>query len=347
MAFIDEVNAQPDVLENLLNFYEGAEGQKVLGQAFRLVKGRPVRSLVFLGMGTSYYVPLLIRGQISPRYAAVIWDAGEFLHSGLGSVNKDDVVIAISQSGESVETKKCVEALKNHGRLIALTNDPDSIMARLSSLNLPLMAGQEASISTKTYTNSMALLLVLAQRLMAGSLKRTFKELRECGREMRLFFAHNRNLMAEAGEFLRKAVYLHFIARGPCSAAALQASLTWMEGVHLANTAFSGGSFRHGPLEMAGKGHHAVVYAPEGKEGELTASLAEEISRMGSKVVLFSGGKRKNKKNLLVIPVRPPQNRVFSLSCAVPQEMLLAEMAQARSLVPGHFAHISKVTRVE
>lgn len=348
MSFLDEVKEQAVRMRNLVDYY-GNEGNNLLDEAVRLINKKPARSIVFLGMGTSCISPLIIRDTISNNKNLIhsVWDAGEFLHYAKGSLTDRDVVIAVSQSGESIETKKCVELIRKNSRIISITNNPDSTIAKLSNINLPQLAGDEASVSNKTYSNTLAVLLLLGNKIIHADISGLMKDFLECAKEMDKFHSSRKDEINKAVKFLKQAKNLHFMARGPASVAAMQGSLTWMEGVRMPTAYFSGGSFRHGPFELVGKNHYVVCYATEGKGGDLTDKLARDISKLGSKVLVFSGRKIRTARNLFVIEISPHKERIFPIACAVPQELLLAGMAEDRGIVPGEFSRIGKITKIE
>lgn len=347
MAFLDEVAEKGNVLRDLVRFYR-CEGLDLLDEAWHLASKRP-RSFVFTGMGTSEYVCQVLVQYLAEKSPVPVcyWEAGELLHYGLESIRDDDVVVAVSQSGESIETRRVTEHLQRHRRLIAVTNDSESYMARHARLNLPMLAGQEASISNKTYTNSMAVLLLLGRALVGEDPSPTLAELEHVADQMDNFLATRRDEIARAAEHLRDATFLYFVARGPALAAARQAGLTYQEGVHLYTTVLPGGSFRHGPFEIVGPGHYAVMYAPDGHGGDLVRKMAVEVAEMGSKVLLFTSEDVQSSSSLMTIVISPGAPELFPLATAVPQELLLYRMAADRGVEAGVFRRGSKVTTKE
>jgi len=347
MAFLDEVAQKARVLRELIGFY-GGEGADLLDEVWHLASKRP-RSLVFTGMGTSEYVCQVLVEYLAHKSPVPVcyWEAGELLHYGLESIRDDDVVIAVSQSGESVETRRITEYLRRHQRLITVTNDAESYMARHSCLNLPMLAGEEASISNKTYSNSMAVLLLLGRALVGEDPRPILEELEDIAQEMDDFLARRQGEVAEASQHLREATFLYFIARGPALAAARQAALTYQEGVHLYTTVLPGGSFRHGPFEIVGQGHYAVVFAPDGHGGDLLRKLALEMADIGSRVVLMTSGEVPRSPNLVRIMLKHGRPDLFPLATAVVQELLLHRMAADRGIEAGVFRRGSKVTSSE
>lgn len=348
MAFLDEILQNSTALRNMIGFYRTESGARLLENAARLASRRP-RSLAFAGMGTSEFVPIAVRDYLSDRFPApvVIWEAGELLHHGIDGVRSDDVVVAISQSGESIETRSVVERLRELRALITITNNPESTMARVAKLNLPMLAGEEASISNKTYVNSLAVVLLLSRALAGEDIATALDGIMEAARKMDTFASDRRGEIERAAELLRDARTVYFVSRGPAMAAARQAALTFQEGAHVFTTAMPGGSMRHGPFEIVGSGHHAIMFAPEGHGGDLVRSMAREMAELGSKVVLMTAVELEGHRNMVSIVLKPGSPELFSLACAVPQELLLVRMASDRGWTAGVFRCGGKVTSRE
>lgn len=348
VAFLDEVAEQPAVLRELIEFYGRREGRSLLTNA-RTVAGVSPRSYLFTGMGTSEHAPHAVADRLADAASVpvVIRDAGELLHYGLRTVNFHDTVFAVSQSGESIETRKVAESLKGHPRLIAITNNPESTMARLARANLPLLAGTEASISTKTYSNTLALLALLPEALTGREITATLGALEGVAGQMEEWVETRATEARAAAEFLRGGNAITFVARGPSMAAARQAALTFQEGVHLHTCALTGGAFRHGPMEMIGPDSCAVLFADSSPAGDLVRRMAAETASLGARVVLFSAKPAESAKTMTVLLIPCPEPVIFPLACSVAQELMLEQMARDRGLVAGEFRRSGKITTTE
>jgi glucosamine--fructose-6-phosphate aminotransferase (isomerizing) len=349
MAFLDEVAEQGKVLRDLIAFYRTDKGDELLHDSEGLASRHP-RSITFAGIGTSEFVAGVVRDHLGEKSAApvILWEAGELLHYGLESIRDDDVIVLVSQSGESIETRTIADNLRFHQRVISVTNNPESAMARWAKIHLPIIAGEEASISNKTYTNSMAILLLLSRAIPGEDWEfSVLAPLEQIADEMDAFFENRRAEIEQAADLLRDAKTVYFISRGPALVAARQAALTFQEGSHVVGCALPGGSMRHGPFEIVGQEHYAVMFASEGHGSDLVRSMALEMAELGSKVVLFTAEEVAGHANLASIVLTPGDPEFFPLACAVPQELLLDRMASDRGLTAGVFTRGSKITSKE
>ena len=346
-TFVKEIEEQPAALRRVLACY-GSEGGRLLEAARDLYADRD-RCLLFTGMGSSYFAPMVIMPGLNAMGARVsVWEAGELLHYGLNVCTERTVLIAVSQSGESFETRRVVEEAGGRCRVVAVTNEKESFLGRSGDLVLPLCAGEEAAISTKTYTNTLAVMHLLGTALAGGDLRV------ECGRigrladNMEMFLERRRGEVVEAAEFLGDPSFLYFVARGPSLTAAHQAALTFNEGARLPTCALAGGTFRHGPLELVDEGFGAVFFVPDGRTAEITVEMAREVAQAGGRVLMVTDGEAGDLATGLRVMRLPRYNEaLFALNACLPMELLLHEMARRRGRVAGVFERITKVTQRE
>lgn len=160
--FLRKIGEQPQALRRVVKYYR-AKGVGVLERAASLCRCKDGGRIVFIGMGASLYAATLVYSLLADSGAGlpILIEAGELLDHCLNGIVREDVVVAISQSGESFQTLEIAQKLRGH-RLLAITNRPGSPLAQRTSLSLPILAGAEESISSKSYTNTLAVLLLLA-----------------------------------------------------------------------------------------------------------------------------------------------------------------------------------------
>jgi glucosamine--fructose-6-phosphate aminotransferase (isomerizing) len=339
--FLKEIAEQPECLLELAALYRGA-GRARLQQWARLARRH--RRAVFAGMGTSEFAPSAILDALARRgLDADTRDAGEWLHYPR---TRPPLTVLISQSGESIETRQLADKLKNKTKLVAITNNEKSSLARAADLVLPMAAGAESAISTKTYVNTLAVLYLMAKALeSAPALDRGLRCLAQTAETM---LAVDRPAIARAARLLADAPAIHFIARGPALAAARQAALTFMEGTRTAAVAHAGGAFRHGPFELADASWRGVFFIPAGPTRRLLAAMAAEVlEKKGRAVVITDAAVKLKERGGQVLRVPAHGEALFALSAATTQELLLHAVAAARGVVAGQFRYGRKITARE
>ena len=295
-------------------------------------------------MGTSRFAPEMVLPALARQGVdASTADAGELLHYPRPTPG---MLVLVSQSGESVETRELASQCRPTGGLAAIVNNTSSSVARAADVVLPMHAGRETAISTKTYVNTLALLHLLAGALGdAGAVAQALQDheglagaMPECDRAG----------IERAGALLSDASSLHFISRGPAMVAARQAALTFMEGARLSAVAFTGGSFRHGPFELVDADHRCVFFIPGGPTCRLLAGMATEVAGKGSRVTVITDQDMDlPQSTCCVLKVPSFGEDLFALSAATTQALLLDAVARGRGLQAGEFRHGQKVTTRE
>jgi glucosamine--fructose-6-phosphate aminotransferase (isomerizing) len=342
--FLDEIHELPAALRRMTRYYSN-EGAALISDWSRLAKGK--KSVLFTGMGTSEFAPLVVVNQLGllGLHSRCV-DAGELLHYGPSRSGGEELTVMISQSGESVEIRKIIEEGRPARCHVAITNNVDSSLARAADLALPLCAGEEASISTKTYSNTLGLLHLLVSSLKGQeALGIALSEIELVADNM---LDVDDERIREAAEFLLPTQAIVFVGRGPALVAARQCALTFMEGAHCVGSAFSGGAFRHGPLEAIDTGFRLVVFVPAGATAPLLDRLAQDCSALGARVVVLTDRLSSGSDRLEVIRVRnaagASAEQLFPLAASGVHNLLLHHFAERRGVEAGIFRYGGKVT---
>ncbi len=344
--FTREIVEQPDALRDLVRFYESVGGTEILERLALLVKGR--RRILFTGMGTSLYAPGVLADRAGAFHAPVeMRDAGELLHFGLDSLTFNDVVIAVSQSGESAETREVALRLRDVCPVAAIVNDTASSIPASAVLTLPMRAGNEHSISTKTHVNTLALLMIIADVLSGGVPVETLRILRTAADLMERDMERSASMARTVADIIGDAPHLHVIARGSDLATARQFALIAKEGAGLFTEALSAGLMRHGPVELAGPGHTALFFLSGNNAPALTASLARDLCGWGSTVAVAADETAHIPGTCGGVTVPAASPGCFPIACAPFIGFLVHCLALDRGREAGVFRHARKVTDSE
>lgn len=347
-GFLAEIYELPHALKRMVQYYR-SDGRTLILEWVRFMQGR--NNVLFTGMGTSEFAPLIVMDSMaSLGLSSRNIDAGEWLHYGVKVPGPDGVVVIISQSGESIEIKKLIEGGKAGESCVAVTNEVDSILGRNVALTLPLCAGDEASISTKTYCNTLGLLHLLINSLHgSGGLETALLDLENVAEV--LLSVDREAIRASADFLLLPSPALVFVARGPAYVCAKQCALTFMEGAHCVGSAFTGGAFRHGPMEAINDDFRLVLFNPEGTTTNLINKMADDAARLGARVVVITDQQRPQNGSIKTIIVRKPKTesteQLFPITVAGAQNLLLSYYAEAKGIQAGHFRYGNKVTTQE
>ncbi|MDH7571903.1 MAG: SIS domain-containing protein, partial [Armatimonadota bacterium] len=340
--FLRDIAAQPQALRDLVGYYRG-EGAARLRQWVSLAL--PARRVLLSGMGSSEHALEVILPDLDDAgIAALAIDAGELLYYPRAAC---DLLVLVSQSGESVETRRVAQQLSARVPLVAVTNRPNSTIGRAASLVLPLNAGDEGLISTKTYTNTLGLLHLMGRALFgASTLAAALDALEDAAARMG---GVDQAAVEQGADLMAGASNVHVVARGPALASAREFALILREGARLNATVFTGGAFRHGPFELVDHEHRAVLLAPEGPTRERMRSLAADLLRLGSRVVVVT-----DRPDLFpahqcacTLPVSSVGETLFPVCVAPALELLVEALARRRGVRAGEFRYGGKVTTEE
>lgn len=346
--FLDDVRSQATVLRGLLETYRGGR-RPLVRSAAELVGRHPDRPLMVVGMGSSLSAGRILPALLAPSGRLVVLeDAGELLHYGLGAAARAGAIVAISQSGRSYETVRAIEMLRatDGPPMLVLVNDADSPLAAAGDVVLPLAAGAEATIATKTYLAAMtALLLVVAECSPA------LVDATAIDRAVATIDALDEDeaLGPRAAEHLAAASALIVVGRGPALGSAMYGALTIKEAAAIPAEGMSGGAFRHGPVELTEGEAGFVVLAPAGRTTDLLVGIAVETAERGAPTWLITDEAhafgRDAPPSLLVSPVLPDvPEELAPLALAVPLQLAAAALAERVGRRAGVMAVATKVT---
>ena len=258
------------------------------------------RRIVFVACGTAMHASLLAKYNLE-KYARIKTDveiASEFRYAN-PILSKEDIVIAVSQSGETADTLAALRLAKSMGAYtVGVVNAVGSTVARESDTVLYTHAGPEIAVaSTKAYTAQSTLLLLFA--LFVARVRGTLEEniLLRLTKDIEegLPSAISAVLLREKEiERAAKALSPHsdafFIGRGADYYAALEASLKLKEISYIHSEAYAAGEMKHGTISLIEQDTPvvAVLTAPSLEE-KLCANV-KEVSARGARVFAVTAG---------------------------------------------------------
>lgn len=258
----------------------------------------------------------------------------------------DSCVVALSQSGRTQDVVAYVERARAHGaRTIALTNDPDSELARVAEISLPLAAGSERSVAaSKTYLNMLG-----ALALLAGACAEREQETTNALRTV----AH---LLAEELEPLEHAVSevalafayvgrMYVIGRGMEIATAREIALKLKETCRVAAEPLTATDLAHGPVATLDALFPVWVIASR-DAGVRTVLEAAARARAAQATLVASGSAAADvagAAHVLSVPEAPAP--IFApLLSVVPGQLFAATLARTKGLDPDKPERLTKVT---
>jgi len=292
---LKEIHEQPDAIENTIRGrMDGERGTAMLG-GLNLTPREVVdlNRLVIVGCGTSLNAGLV--GEFATEdfagLCAEVEQAAEFRYRN-PIINSKDLVLAISQSGETADTLAAVREATDKGALVAgLVNVVGSTIARETGRGVYLHAGPEISVaSTKAFTCQVATLLMVAlkfarSRRMSVSNGREFvKEIKSLPNLVKRVLAKEKEI-AEVAERFVKYEKMFFIGRGYLYPVAMEGALKLKEISYIHAEAYHAAELKHGPIALLEEAMPVVALALKGPGKEKTIGNIKECSARNARVL--------------------------------------------------------------
>jgi glucosamine--fructose-6-phosphate aminotransferase (isomerizing) len=206
------------------------------------------------------------------------------------------VTIAISQSGETVDTLAAVHYARSQGQIVlSIVNVAESAIARASDCLLQTLAGPEIGVaSTKAFTTqltTLACLAIVAARarghLTAEREAELCTALIEVPAQVTEVLGREDEIKSIAVE-VAKARDVLFLGRGSSFPLALEGALKLKEISYIHAEGYAAGEMKHGPIALIDDKVPVIVMAPRDDVFEKTASNVEQVEARGGRLVLFS-----------------------------------------------------------
>jgi glucosamine--fructose-6-phosphate aminotransferase (isomerizing) len=346
--FIAEIAGQPDALRRAAS---GLGDQRSILEAIALEAAG--RTLVFTGMGSSYdacypAVAELARAGV----AAIMLDSAELLHFRSGMLGPSTLLVAVSQSGESVEVVRLVDRLParpDRPMVVAITNGATNTLASSADRSLDTRAGAETGPSTMTFAASLVAVGALGRVLAGSPIDATLDRL---AIDAELVAVTIESFLGEADlpdrllSWLGDRGTVVILGRGPARAASEMAALTIKEAVGMPVESLQTAQFRHGPLELAGPELAAVVIATEPETLSLDLALTDELLASGAGVLLIATDPHPG-CHAMQMTTGPLDRALAPAASIVPCQLLAWSLAGARGRKPGAYYRATKVTTHE
>jgi len=305
------------------------------------------RQIVFTACGTSRYAALIGRyvfSKIAGKFSDVIM-ASEFEYFS-DSIDKNTVVIAVSQSGETSDVIQGVKRAKDAGATIfSLVNMVGSSLTRVSDRTVYLNCGPEIGVAaTKSFLSQLAILYLLAFA-MVNRLDEGIEKLRAVCPLIEENFHDNGKRLAELAQKLKNKNDFYYIARGINFAMAGEGALKLKEIAYIHAEGMPAGELKHGTLALIEKGTPVVAICPKDYTFHAVLSNVAETKARGAFVIGISDELEPSFDEWIKIP--SVEEIFYPLVCIVPLQLLAYHFAVARGLDPDKPRNLAKSVTVK
>ncbi len=355
-----EIHEQPralaDTIEALVD--NNAFGPELFGAGAAEVLG-DIDAVQILACGTSYYAGLTARYWIEALAGipCAVDIASEYRYRDVVA-NPRQLIVTISQSGETLDTMEALKYAKSLGqaRTLSICNVPESAIPRASKLVYYTRAGAEIGVaSTKAFTTQLVALFTLAATLakLRGRLDAAREaELLEAMRHLPGSVQHALNLEPQivtwAERFAPKEHAL-FLGRGVHYPIALEGALKLKEISYIHAEAYPAGELKHGPLALVDSAMPIVVIAPNDSLLEKVKSNIQEVRARGGEMFVFADADSNFGASDQVNVIRTPRHVgiLSPIVHTIPVQLLAYHVALARGTDVDKPRNLAKSVTVE
>ena len=258
---------------------------------------RRIGTVHLVGCGTAMHAGMVGKAAIEAlaRVPAQVEIASEFRYRN-PILRPEDLVIIISQSGETSDTLAALKLAKSRGvPVLAIVNVVGSSIARAADYVMYTYAGPEIAVaSTKAYMVQMCVLYLFALRLAYArgmqtdaEIRRLTAELLRAGEVIKPRLADCEQIKYLASRFVN-IQSCFFIGRGFDYSLSLEGSLKLKEISYVHSDAYAAGELKHGTISLVTDGVPVIALATQKQVYEKTISNAKETKSRGAKVLLFT-----------------------------------------------------------
>jgi glucosamine--fructose-6-phosphate aminotransferase (isomerizing) len=342
MTLQSEILEQPGRLSALLSNQRGT-----VEKIAKSIRQQDIRWVFLAARGTS---------DNAGRYANYLWGAQNGLPLALATPSlftyyhqppqlKNALVVGISQSGQSPDiVSVLVEGHRQGCLTLAITNEPQSPLARSADLVLDIQAGVEKAVAaTKTYTTELMAVAMLSAALSGNEPR--WKELGKVPGWVSQVLKQDTPIarMAERYRYMRQCVVL---GRGFNYCTAFEWALKLKELTYVVAEPYSSADFRHGPIAMIEGGFPVMAVAPNGRVFDTMLEMLGKLRHeQSAELVVISDEKRALSlaQSPILLPAGMPE-WLSPIVGIVPAQLFAAHLTRAKGLDPEKPRTIFKIT---
>ncbi|MGA8849179.1 MAG: glutamine--fructose-6-phosphate transaminase (isomerizing) [Dehalococcoidia bacterium] len=303
--------------------------------------------VIVAACGSSRYAALVGRylfSRVGKKFCDVVM-ASEFGYF-VDSVDKNTLVIAVSQSGETADVVEGVKAAKDAGcQVVSIVNRPNSILADLSHQVIYLNCGAEIAVAaTKTFLSQLAIFYLLSFS-MVNSFDEAVAKLTSLNGEITKVLDWNKNELIKLSQKLKDKNDFYYIARGINFAIASEGALKLKEISYVHAEGMPAGELKHGTLALIEPGTPVVVICPADYTFSETLSNAMEAKSRGAYIIGVSDKESKIYDSWVKLP--EVDELLYPMVAVVPLQLLAYYLAINRGCDPDKPRNLAKSVTVK
>jgi len=355
---LKEIYEEPDALRRTLKI--PTESLKKFAESLINAK-----HIYITAAGTSFYASLagkFIVTKFLGKYIEAI-ECSEFKTQLNDSLEDNSVIIAVSQSGETIDLIEPIRWAKKNNlniKILSITNIVGSTLTRHSDEVIITQAGPEIGVAaTKTYVTQVLTLALVAleiaklkKKLLAEEIQKYYESLNSVPNIIEKFLVSSIDIIKKIVKNLEKSHNFFFLARGASIATAKEGGLKLKEVACRFIEGYSAAHAKHGPISLVRKGYPIIFIAPPDETYERLIGNVMEFKARGGKIISLVVESDIKITNLSDTTIRIPQPNdkyytLFSSITFIPALQLLAYYAALEhNLDPDKPLNLAKTVTV-
>ncbi len=317
-----------------------------------------IKSVQILACGTSFHAGLVAKYWFErlARVPCNIEVASEFRYRK-PVLDKDTLIVTISQSGETADTLAALNEAKKIGAKYSLSicNVPESSLVRESDLVMMTRAGPEIGVaSTKAFTTQlvtlMLLVIAIGRRFELGDVleQKISSELFGLPGKVEEALKLDEQIQELAEQFSEKHHAL-FLGRGSQYPVAMEGALKLKEISYIHAEAYPAGELKHGPLALIDSEMPVITVAPNNSLLEKLKSNMQEVSARGGQLIVFMDETLavKEEENVQIVRVPKAENEIAPIIYTIPLQLLSYHVAVLKGTDVDQPRNLAKSVTVE
>jgi len=303
--------------------------------------------VIVTACGTSRYAALVGRylfSKVGRKFCDVVM-ASEF-HYFADSVDKNTVVLAVSQSGETADVIEGVKRARDAGaQIISVVNRPYSQLAEMSHQVIYLNCGPELCVAaTKSFISQLVVFYLLSFS-MVNSFDKAVTDLKGISSKVTKTIQWNNDKLNGLSQKLKTKSDFYYIARGINFAIASEGALKLKEISYIHAEGMPAGELKHGTLALIEPGTPVAVICPDDYTYRETLSNAMEAKSRGAYIIAISD--RKNEIYDFWVKIPKADELLYPVITVVPLQLLAYHLAVSRGHDPDRPRNLAKSVTVK
>ncbi len=303
--------------------------------------------VIVTACGTSRYAALVGRylfSKVGRKFCDVVM-ASEF-HYFADSVDKNTVVLAVSQSGETLDVIEGVKRARDAGaHIISIVNRPYSQLSEMSHAVINLKCGPELCVAaTKSFISQLVVFYLLSFS-MTNSFDKAAANIRNVSRKIEKTIDANSDKLRNLSQELKGKSDFYYIARGINFAIASEGALKLKEISYIHAEGMPAGELKHGTLALIEPGTPVAVICPDDYTYAETLSNAMEAKSRGAYIIAVSD--RNNEIYDFWVKIPKVDELLYPIVAVVPLQLLAYHLAVSRGYDPDRPRNLAKSVTVK